>query len=115
MMADVGGMRNVSGRGIATPLAPPSPGSTPMIVPRVMPTTAIRRLNGVIATWNPRMMFSKPISVTQPGFERPLWQGHEEPSLEDDERRHREREGQAEGRGPGMMPDPAHVEAAGER
>src|SRR5215475_8301742 len=31
MMADVGGMVNVSGNRIATPLAPPNPGSTPMM------------------------------------------------------------------------------------
>jgi hypothetical protein len=49
MMADVGGIVNVSGSRIATPLAPPSPGSTPMMVPSVMPTTATKRLNGVIA------------------------------------------------------------------
>ena len=38
MMAEVGGMLKVSGRRIATPLAPPRPGSTPMITPSTMPT-----------------------------------------------------------------------------
>jgi len=61
MMADVGGMVNVSGSRIATPLAPPRPGSTPMMVPRVMPTTAMKRLKGVIAIWKPSRMFSKPM------------------------------------------------------
>src|SRR5438067_892771 len=61
MIAEVGGIRNVSGSRMATPFAPPRPGSTPMIVPSVMPTTAIRRLKGVIATWKPVRMFSKPI------------------------------------------------------
>ena len=37
MMAEVGGMVNVSGSRMATPLAPPSPGSTPMMVPSAMP------------------------------------------------------------------------------
>src|SRR6266446_831300 len=97
MIADVGGMRNVSGSRMATPLAPPSPGSTPMMVPSVIPTTATSRLNGVIAMWKPRAMFSKPISVTQPGFERSLRQGDQEPALEDDERRHRERQRETEG------------------
>src|SRR6267378_4250982 len=115
MIADVGGMRNVSGSRMATPLAPPSPGSTPMMVPSVIPTTATSRLNGVIAMWKPRAMFSKPISVTQPGFERSLGQGDQEPALEDDERRHRERHRETEGGGPGMVPDPAHVEAEVER
>src|SRR5262249_58560682 len=53
MIADVGGIVNVSGSRMATPLAPPRPGSTPMMVPSVMPTTATKRLNGVTAIWNP--------------------------------------------------------------
>src|SRR5438477_7736609 len=115
MIADVGGMRNVSGSRMATPLAPPSPGSTPMMVPSVIPTTATSRLKGVIAMWKPRMMFSKPTSVTQPCFERTLRQGHQEPPLEDDECHHRERDRETEGSGPGVVPDPAHVEAEIER
>src|SRR5262249_25854970 len=39
MIADVGDMVKVSGSRIATPLAPPSPGSTPMITPNTMPIT----------------------------------------------------------------------------
>ena len=46
MIAEVGGIVKVSGSRIATPLAPPSPGSTPMMVPSMMPTTAMNRLNG---------------------------------------------------------------------
>ena len=46
MIADVGDMLNVSGRRIATPLAPPSPGSTPMITPSTMPTTITMMLKG---------------------------------------------------------------------
>ena len=38
MIAEVGDMLNVSGSRIATPLAPPRPGSTPMITPSTMPT-----------------------------------------------------------------------------
>ena len=49
MIAEVGGIVNVSGSRIATPLAPPRPGSTPMIVPSVIPITATNRLNGVTA------------------------------------------------------------------
>src|SRR3990172_6081606 len=44
MMADVGGMVKVSGSRMATPLAPPRPGSTPITVPSAMPTTATIRL-----------------------------------------------------------------------
>ena len=39
MIAEVGGMLKVSGSRIATPLAPPRPGSTPMITPSTMPIT----------------------------------------------------------------------------
>jgi hypothetical protein len=60
MMAEVGGIEKVSGSRIATPLAPPSPGRTPMTVPRVIPTTAMNRLYGVRATWKPSSRFSKP-------------------------------------------------------
>ena len=61
-MAEVGGIVKVSGSRMATPLAPPRPGSTPMIVPSMMPTTATKRLNGVTATEKPRRRFSKPIA-----------------------------------------------------
>src|SRR2546427_13186199 len=87
MIADVGGIVNVSGSRIATPLAPPSPGSTPMMVPSVMPTTAMNRLNGVIAIVKPSQRFSRPISSEpQPGLERALGHRHQEPALEHEER-----------------------------
>jgi hypothetical protein len=38
MIAVVGGMAKVSGSRIATPFAPPRPGSTPMMTPRTTPT-----------------------------------------------------------------------------
>ena len=44
MIAEVGGIEKVSGRRIATPFAPPSPGRTPMMVPSVTPITARPRL-----------------------------------------------------------------------
>ena len=44
MIAEVGVIENVSGSRIATPLAPPSPGSTPMITPSMIPTIIRRRL-----------------------------------------------------------------------
>ncbi len=53
MIAEVGDMVNVSGSRIATPFAPPSPGSTPMITPSVMPTSISIRLNGVSTTAKP--------------------------------------------------------------
>jgi len=46
-------MVNVSGSRIATPFAPPRPGSTPMMTPRTMPTNISPRLNGVSAIEKP--------------------------------------------------------------
>jgi len=43
-MAEVGGMVKVTGSRIATPLAPPRPGRTPMMVPKMIPITATPRL-----------------------------------------------------------------------
>ena len=46
MIAEVGDIEKVSGSRIATPFAPPSPGSTPMMTPSRMPTTITMILNG---------------------------------------------------------------------
>ena len=46
MIAEVGDIEKVSGNRIATPLAPPSPGSTPMITPSRMPRIITPMLNG---------------------------------------------------------------------
>ena len=53
MMADVGGIVKVSGSRMATPLAPPRPGSTPMITPSTMPMIIRSRLNGDSTTAKP--------------------------------------------------------------
>ena len=53
MMAEVGGIVKVSGSRIATPLAPPRPGSTPMITPSRMPTSIKARLYQDNATLKP--------------------------------------------------------------
>jgi hypothetical protein len=52
-MAVVGDMLKVSGSRMATPLAPPSPGSTPISTPRMMPTNMSSRFIGVVMTLNP--------------------------------------------------------------
>src|SRR5688572_13563637 len=111
MMAEVGGIVKVSGSRMATPLAPPSPGSTPITVPRRMPTTATNRLNGVTAISNLKKRFSNPTaSVPQPGLERPLRHGHEEPSLENEKRDHGHRDGDDGDGRPPVPADPAHVD-----
>ena len=53
MIAEVGDMLKVSGSRIATPLAPPSPGSTPMMTPSTMPTTISMMLYGCSTTAKP--------------------------------------------------------------
>ena len=50
MIAEVGDIEKVSGSRIATPLAPPRPGNTPMITPSRMPTSINRKLNGLKTT-----------------------------------------------------------------
>ncbi len=46
-------MPKVSGSSSATPEGGPMPGSAPIRMPRITPTTAMRRLNGVSATEKP--------------------------------------------------------------
>ena len=53
MIAEVGDMLKVSGSRMATPLAPPRPGSTPTMTPSTMPTTISIRLNGCATTAKP--------------------------------------------------------------
>ena len=53
MIAEVGGMVKVSGSRIATPLAPPRPGRTPMMTPSRMPTIIRAKLYQESATLKP--------------------------------------------------------------
>jgi hypothetical protein len=52
-MAEVGDIVKVSGSRIATPLAPPRPGSTPISTPSVMPTNIRPMFMGVSTTAKP--------------------------------------------------------------
>ena len=68
MIADVGGMAKVSGSRIATPLAPPKPGSTPMITPSTMPMVISSMLNGVRTTakpWNSALSSTNGIPLVE--------------------------------------------------
>src|SRR6267378_7540596 len=100
-------IEKVRGSRMATPFAPPRPGSTPMMIPRMTPTNISNRLNGDSATPNP--CISALISATQSPFggagadgsvrrhvalvepqrslERPLGKRHREPYFEDQEKR----------------------------
>ena len=64
MIAEVGGIVKVSGNKIAIPFAPPKPGSTPIITPRMMPISINMMLKGDIATAKPpnRALISSNVS-----------------------------------------------------
>src|SRR5262245_30538414 len=82
-------IENVSGSRIATPFAPPSPGSTPMITPRTIPASISIRLNHDRATAKPpiRALISCiALGEPEPRFERALGQRYLEPDLEHQEK-----------------------------
>src|SRR6185369_11464121 len=83
-------MPKVSGSRIATPLAPPSPGSTPMITPRITPANISTMFFSVRAIAKPCISdWISSISVQpQQGLEGPFRQRDLEPDLEDDEEKH---------------------------
>src|SRR6187402_117132 len=96
-IAVVGDMLKVRGSRIATPLAPPRPGSTPMSTPSTMPTNIRSRFIGVMMTANPwkrALSSSMGVSVLSlvwnggsvaeeaQGVEHSLEQGNLEPHLE---------------------------------
>src|SRR5579862_1068557 len=85
-------IEKVSGSRIATPLAPPSPGSTPMITPSVMPASISTRLNHESATAKPPIKLWISCIATsaeaQGRFERSLGQRDLEPDLEHHEEGH---------------------------
>src|SRR6185295_13889790 len=93
MIAEVGGIVNVSGSRIATPFAPPSPGSTPMITPSTMPTSIRPMFSGVRITAKPCIsalsssirVGSGSVAEKAQRVERALEQRHLEPHFEHEE------------------------------
>src|SRR5258706_14872583 len=83
-------MPKVSGSRIATPLAPPRPGSTPMMTPRITPANISAMFFSDSAMMNPciKDWISSISAQAQPVFERPLGQRNLEPDLEDHEEEH---------------------------
>src|SRR6185503_3361125 len=88
-------MENVRGSRIATPLAPPRPGNTPMITPSTMPANISIRLNHVMATAKPPIrefisciFRAAPSGEAEGRFQRTLGQRHLEPGLEHEEEDH---------------------------
>src|ERR1700752_1493935 len=86
-------IEKVSGSRIATPLAPPSPGSTPMITPSTIPANISIRLNHERATAKPPIRalissISRALCEPDGRFERALGQRNLEPHLEHEEEDH---------------------------
>src|SRR5690242_14056873 len=108
-------IEKVSGRRIATPLAPPRPGSTPMITPSTMPASMSIRLNHDRATAKPPI--SEFISCMRPPsgeaegrFERTLGQRHLEPHLEHEEEHHHGADAHRRDLRPAVLAEGAHEE-----
>src|SRR5687767_4822832 len=106
MIADVAppgccAMPKVSGSRMATPLAPPRPGRTPMITPRITPTNISAMFFSDSATPNPWISdcISSTLVQPHPGFQRALGQRHLEPDFEDQVEDH-DRGGRHHGRLP---------------
>src|SRR5579859_2307401 len=83
-------IENVSGSRIATPFAPPRPGSTPMITPSVMPASMRSRLNQDRATAKPPIRdciscIERALCEAEGRFERALGERYLEPDLEHEE------------------------------
>src|SRR3981189_1635164 len=122
--AVVGSIENVSGRRIATPFGPPSPGSTPTNTPRIRPTIMKASVFHVIKTVKPcrsrpkasialsygmieHELFRKPVStfrnhaLTPEGrFDRSLRHDHIERNVkrdEHDDRKQKDREERFQG------------------
>src|SRR5262252_5087238 len=125
MIADVGGIVNVSGNRIATPFAPPRPGRTPMITPRTMPTSISNRLNGDNTTakpWNSALISTKapsPIELYQGScggsvtekrqrVPRAFVERHLEPDLEHREDRRADDDANCNALQPRVAAEPAH-------
>src|SRR5688572_30990123 len=110
----------VRGSRIATPFAPPSPGSTPINTPRLTPASISIRLNHVRATAKPpiRELIScirRSLAEADQGFDRPLGQRHLEPDLEHEEEHHHHADGHARDLGPRVLAEDAHEEGDEDR
>src|SRR6185503_15236972 len=107
-------MEKVSGSRIATPLAPPSPGSTPMITPRTIPASISTRLNHESATAKPPnndwiSCIAGALRVSEERLEGALWQRDLEPDLEGEEEREHHADAHGRDLEPAVLAEDAHV------
>ena len=78
---------------MATPFAPPKPGSTPIIVPSVMPNGRVQQVLVRQGAAENRVKGSRfPWSVAQPVFERSFRHRYQEPFFEDQKGANRDAE-----------------------
>src|ERR1700737_4787822 len=106
-------IEKVSGSRMATPLAPPRPGSTPMMTPSTMPTNISARFLKVRATTKPcssAWTSSIRLGQAQQGLERALRQRHLEPEFEDNEKDHAVADADRGDFPPRVLAQPAHEE-----
>src|SRR5262245_53044112 len=120
MIAVVLSIAKVSGMRIATPFAPPRPGSTPMITPRMTPTNIMARLNGVSAMPKPWMRelisaTGAPLIQPEPGFQQSLGQRNLEPNLEHEKERDAYADRHHHRTEPRVAAEPAHETADEDR
>src|SRR5438128_7444443 len=113
-MAEVGSMVKVSGSRIATPLGPPSPGSTPTKIPSTSPTIISASVFQVSSTAKPCIRRPK-ASISRPGllaaegrFKRPLRHDDVKGDVEGDEHGRGEDEGGQQRFPPGDLADKIH-------
>src|SRR5262245_9644816 len=105
-------MPKVRGNRMATPLAPPRPGSTPMITPRITPANINNTFLNESATANPcNSDWISSMSVQpEEGLDRTLGQRDLEPDLEDDEEKHAVSDTDRRELPPIVLAQPAHEE-----
>src|SRR5882672_2120223 len=108
-IAEVGSMVKVSGSRIATPLGPPSPGSTPTKMPSTRPTSISDRILNVSSTWKPwSRRPSASMLEPEPGLERALGHDDVERDIERDEHGRGEEKARQQRLPPCDSADPAH-------
>src|SRR5215510_15690828 len=104
MIAPVASSAKVNGIRIAVPAAGPSPGSTPMSVPRMQPASANRRFAGVSAAAKPDHRNASP-SIARSEAEDADRQRHLEQAGEHVEHAEASREGEDRDRHPVPRPE----------
>src|SRR5919197_4877177 len=111
-------IEKVSGSRIATPFAPPSPGSTPMMTPRMMPTNmnaTFLKLSATTKPWASASISAIALAHAQRRLERPLGQRHQEPDFEDEKEHHAVADAHRDDFPPRVFAEPAHEKADEER